>query len=166
MKSRRFLLIVGFLLVVIILIIAATALLIPQSDPAYAAAIDFVNAAGTGDDAEAMTHLSPELQTYVADNCPDGSVSACVTSYAPEDWGTFRSAVYRRSVPDGERAWDVDLIGTYESGVGASGVCIYTHVEQANDNNWYVTEWAGWLHCGDPASRNMATNPDTPNRAP
>lgn len=165
-QSRRFLVIVAFLLIIIVLVIIATALLIPQSNPAYATAIDFVNAASTGNDAEAITHLSPELQAYVAENCPDSSVSACITSYAPEDWGTFSSAVYRRSIPDGDRAWDVDLIGTYSAGVGASGVCIYTRVEQADDSNWYVTDWAGWLHCGDAASRNMATNPDTPNRAP
>ena len=31
---------------------------------------------------------------------------------------------------------------------------------------WQITRWAGWLHCSDAAARNMASNPDTPNRAP
>lgn len=167
MKRSHFVLTAGALLVMVVLLIVATALLDPQNtSPAFAAAVDFANAAGSGDDAAALAHLSPELQAYVAANCPDGRVSACVAAYAPTDWGGFRSAVYRRSVPAGEGIWDIDLIATYETGVGASGVCIYTQARQTADDVWQITRWAGWLHCGDPASRNMATNPDTPNRAP
>jgi hypothetical protein len=29
-----------------------------------------------------------------------------------------------------------------------------------------VTRWAGFVSCGDPASRNMAANPEAPNSAP
>lgn len=167
MKLNRFgIITIVFILLIAVILLVITVLVPENTNPAFASAIDFVNAAGTGDDTRAMTHLSPELQTYVAENCPDGRISACVESYSPEEWGAFRSVVFRRAIPDGDRAWDVDLIGTYESGVGASGVCVYNRVEQAEDGEWYVTAWAGFVHCAEAASRNMATNPETPNRAP
>jgi hypothetical protein len=92
--------------------------------------------------------------------------SACVRDYTPPDWGELVDVSFRRAAPDGPNAWDVDLIATYAAGTGASGVCIYNRVEQNEAGDWRVVAWAGWLHCGDSASRNMATNPDAPNRAP
>lgn len=148
------------------IVVVVTAALIPQeTNPAFAAAVAFMNAAGKGDDETATPYLSDELQAYVAANCPNGSVSACVDAYTPPEWGDLISAVYRRATPDGD-AWNVDLISTYERDRGASGVCIFHRMETDDSGNWRVTEWAGFLWCGDPASRNMATNPDTPNRAP
>jgi hypothetical protein len=165
MKSRRVIFIGAAILIVIALTVVATAAFVPQNtNPAFAIAVDFVQAAGDGNDAMAMPLLDVVLQDYVQNNCPDSSVSACVKSYTPPEWGDFRSAVFRRAAPDGD-AWNVDLIATYEAGKGASGVCIYSRVEQTSDG-WRVTEWAGFTHCGDTASRNMAANPNTPNRAP
>jgi hypothetical protein len=165
MKSRRAIFISVAILIVIALIVVATAAFIPQNtNPAFAVAVDFVEAAGKGNDSVAIPLLDAPLQEYVQNNCPDSSVSACVKSYTSPEWGNFRSAVFRRAAPDGE-AWNVDLIATYEAGKGASGVCIFNRVEQTNEG-WRVTEWAGFAHCGDAESRNMATNPDTPNRVP
>ncbi len=165
MKINRLLVIIILLVITIGILIFISALWVPQNDPAYNAAITFVNtAAGGSDNVEHL--LSPDLETYVAANCPDGRVSLCLQSYTPKEWGAFRSAVYRRGAPDGVQARDVELIATYESGTGASGVCIYNRVEQGEDGQWRVVGWAGFIHCGDPASRTMATNPDTPNRAP
>jgi hypothetical protein len=124
-----------------------------------------MNAAGKGDDATAFPLLSEEMQAYVQANCPNGSVSACIQGYAPAEWGAFASAVFRRAAPDGAD-WNVDLIATYERDTGASGVCSYYRMEQDDAGQWRVYGWAGFLWCGDGRSRNMATNPDTPNRAP
>ena len=166
-RSQRIVIIVSVFTVAIVGIVLLIAAFIPQNtNPAFATAVNFVNAAGTGDDDTALALLSPALQAYVQQNCPDGRVSACIQPYTPPEWGQFRNAVFRRSAPDGPNAWDVDLIATYEEGKGFSGVCIYNRVEQSAEGEWLVTEWAGFLHCGDAASRNMATNPDTPNRAP
>jgi hypothetical protein len=165
MRSKRVLWVAGILLLGVG-IVAVTLLLTPQeTNPAFAAAVNFMNAAGKGDDATASTLLSDELLAYVAANCPDGSVSACVQGYIPPEWGDLISAVFRRAAPDGD-AWDVDLIATYEQDTGASGVCAYTRVQQDESGAWRVYEWAGFLWCGDGRSRNMATNPETPNRAP
>lgn len=166
MNSKRILWIVLAVVLAVGIVVVVTATFVPQeTSPAAAAAVTFMNAAGKGDDATAFLLLSDELQAYVTANCPDGSVSACIDSYTPPEWGNLQSAVYRRSTPDGA-AWDVDLISTYERDRGASGVCIYHRVEQDDMGAWRVVEWAGFLACGDAASRNMATNPDTPNRAP
>lgn len=148
------------------LIVVVTAALTPEElNPAFASAVAFSKAAASGDDAAALPILSDELQAYVTNNCPDGSVSACVSDYIPAEWGNFLNVVYRRAAPDGA-AWNVDLIATYEHGEGGSGVCIYNRVEQDGAGEWRVTKWAGFVSCGDPASRSMATNPDAPNRAP
>lgn len=135
------------------------------ANPAYDAAVRFANAAGQGDDATASALLSEELQSYVSANCPDGSVSACIDGYTPEAWGELISAVFRRAAPDGA-AWDVNLIATYEFEEGFSGVCIYLRIEQNEANQWRVTRWAGWVHCGEASSRDMADNPAAPNHAP
>ena len=94
-----------------------------------------------------------------------GSVSACVHSYTPPEWGKLVDAAFRRAAPDGQ-AWNVEIISNYASGTGASGVCIYTRVEPNGAGDWQVTRWAGFVHCSDPTARNMDTNPDTPNCAP
>jgi len=75
------------------------------------------------------------------------------------------SAIFRRAAPVGS-AWDVEVIANYQQGAGASGVCSLIHVAPDAAGSWQVAGWAGFVHCGDPGSRNMATNPDTPNRAP
>lgn len=151
-------------IITVVLLIVATAVFEPENtNPAFKTAGDFVRAVFDNDDAAAMPLLDANLQTYITANCP--SVSACIQSYIPAEWGAVQGVTYRRSVPDG-RAWDVEWIASFAQGVGASGVCIYTRVEPQADDRWLVTEWAGFIHCGDPASRNMATNPDTPNRVP
>lgn len=165
MTSKRIILIGGVTIGALLLLIALTAILVPENvNPAYATAVGFVQAAATGEDAAAMAHLSDELRAYVAEQCPDGSVSACVQGYTPPEWGGLLSAVFRRAAPDGP-AWNVDVIATYAQGVGFSGVCAFVRVEPV-DEAWQVTRWAGFVHCGDPNSRNMAANPDAPNSAP
>lgn len=168
MKRSTLILIISlFVGITIIALVALTAALTPENtNPAFAAALSFVNAAGTGDDETALALLTPAVQAYVQANCPVGSVSACIQPYTPPEWGAFRSAVFRRAVPDGADAWDVDLIATYEQDKGFSGVCIYNRVERNPAGDWQVAGWAGFIHCGESASRNMATNPETPNRVP
>jgi hypothetical protein len=136
-----------------------------ETNPAFAVATTFMNAAEQGKDAVASALLSDALQDYVQTHCTEARVSACIQSYSPPEWGTLLNAVFRRAAPDG-KAWDVDLIATYEQGAGVSGVCSYFRVEPDADGEWRIQRWAGFIWCGDPASRNMATNPDTPNRAP
>lgn len=166
MPRRRIFWIAGLALAGVIAVVLITLALTPaQTHPAFAAAAQFANAAGKGDDATAFALLNDQMQAYVQANCPDGSVSACVESFTPPEWGELVSAVFRRSAPDGD-AWDVDLIATYERDTGASGVCIYHRMEQDAGGNWRVAGWAGYIWCGDARSRMMATNPDTPNRAP
>jgi hypothetical protein len=169
MKRSSLLLVTGLLLltVAIVVIVVLIAAFTPENtNPAFRAAVDFVHAAGTGNDSVALNLLAPEVQAYVEANCPEGSVSACIRPYTPADWGRYRSVVFRRAVPDGDSAWDVDLIATYEEDKGFSGVCIYNRVERDAGGEWRVAAWAGFIHCGEGASRNMATNPDTPNRVP
>lgn len=165
-KRLLFLGIAITLALLIVGLIALTAALTPaNTEPAFAAAIEFTNAAASGDDDTAYALLDATMQTYVQENCPDGRVSACVQAYTPAEWGGIISAVFRRAIPDAG-SWDVDLIATYEEDTGFTGVCIYNRVEQDADGVWRVAGWAGFIHCGEPASRNMATNPDTPHRAP
>lgn len=166
MNSRRILWIALAVIVSITIVVVVTLALTPQeTNPAYAAATGFMNAAFKGNDGEALGYLSEAMQTYVKNNCPNGSVSACIKGYTPPEYGEAETAIYRRAVPDGN-AWDVELIVAYPHDKGASGVCIYERMEQNTAGDWKVTRWAGFLWCGDARSRNMATNPDTPNRAP
>lgn len=156
-------------LIVLVIVVVLTALLVPQNlHPAYAAAVEFVNAAGRGDDDMAMQHLSPPLQTYVADNCADGRVSACIDAYTPSEWGGFLNAVYRRAQPDGPDAFDIALIATYEEGQGFSGVCIYNRAERVNGDTWQIVRWAGWVSCDLPNSglSQLASDANAPNHAP
>lgn len=165
MNKRLPLFVTGIILGILVVVIVTATLIPQQTNPAFDAAVSFVNAAGSGDDAAAMALLSPELQAWVADNCPNGSVSACVEAYAPDSWGDFASGVFRRAAPDAG-AWDVDVISYYALDQGSSGVCTYARVEQDSAGAWKVVRWAGWAWCGDPATRSMATNPDAPNQAP
>src|SRR5690606_27860131 len=125
-----------------------------------------------GDDATAHQAMGDDLRAYVEATCPEGSVSACVEAIIPDEWGGFQSVVFRRAAPDASRiqngiptAYDVDLIATYAEDKGFSGVCIYVRMEQAGEV-WQVVRYAGFVSCGDANSRNMASNPDAPNRAP
>lgn len=153
--------------VILVTIIALTAVLIPQqTNPAFAASVDFVNAAGQGDDDAAMQHIGDELTGYVADNCPGGSVSACIDAYTPPEWGAFVNAVFRRAQPDGPDAWDVVVLGTYEEDQGFSGVCIYNRVERSGDA-WQVVRWSGWISCDrNDAGLSALAQPDAANSAP
>lgn len=167
MISRRSLWIgLAVVILAVAVVVVVTLALVPQeTNPAFAEAVKFAEAVGKGDDANAYPLLSADMQQYVQRNCPDGSVSACIQGYIPPEWGEFLSVVFRRAAPDGEN-WNVDLIATYEKDEGASGVCIVHQMRQDDSGMWRVARWAGYIHCGDPRSRNMAANPDAPNRAP
>ena len=166
MQVKRFLWIglalIALLAVVVLVMVAATP---PQTEPAFGLAAAFANAAGHGDDAAALPLLSPELAQAVATDCKDGKPSGCVQGYIPSEWGALENAVFRRAVPDGA-AWHIEVIATYERDKGASGVCSYFHVAQDTSGQWKIDRWAGFLWCGDPRSRDMATNTETPNRMP
>lgn len=168
---NRILLIALIIFGVVAAVVVVTLALTPdQTNPAFAAAEAFVRAAGAGDDAAAEAWLTDELRAYVAANCPDGSLSSCIASYTPPEWGGLFSVGFRRAAPDGD-AWDVDLISIYELDRGNTGVCIYTRmIPSGGDPNapegWRVAAWAGFAWCGDPNTRSMATNPAAPNRAP
>lgn len=165
MPSRRtWLILIAVFAVLIVAVIVGTALFVPQDNPAFAAARQFADAVQRGDEAAATDLLTPELAEWVASDCPQGLVTACVADYIPETWGNYLNTVFRRAAPLGND-WHVDLIATYEQAEGGSGVCIYTRMVEQN-GAWRVAAWAGFIHCGDPASRNMAENPDAPNRVP
>lgn len=168
MSNNRMVLIVAGGLLALVLVVVLTALLVPQQNPAYTAAIEFVNAAAQGDDAAAESYLSDELLAYVDANCPDDSVAACVQGYTPPEWGDMLSAVFRRSQPDGPDAWDILLIATYEEDQGFSGVCIYNRAERVQGEDWEITRWSGFVSCDLPNAglRSLADEPDAPNRAP
>ncbi|MCS6835566.1 MAG: hypothetical protein NZ750_06065 [Anaerolineae bacterium] len=151
-----------------------TAVLVPQQlNLAYQVALDFVYHAARAEDGQASALLGDELRAYVAQNCRDGLVSACIDDYLPDEWGGFVSAVFRRAQPDGPHAWDVQLIATYAEGQGFSGVCIYARAEKdsassgAQASDWRITRWSGWASCDDPNTRlGQLVGPDAPNRAP
>jgi hypothetical protein len=165
MRRRTFFIIAG-IVAALLVVVVTTALLTPEStNPAADNAVLFVQDVLRGDDAAAMALLAPEPAAWVAENCPGGVPSGCIAAAIPADWGRFERAVFRRSALVGD-AWNMDIIGFYEAGVGASGVCAYTRMEQDASGAWLVAEYAGFIHCGDPASRQMASNPDTPNRVP
>lgn len=153
--NRTLLIMIGIFTVLSVgAIIILSAILIPENKAAFDVAVRFMNLAGTGQDEAAMAYLSEELQTYVRENCPRGSVSACIYAYTPAEWGRLLrdgAAVYRRSIRDGD-AWDVQLIATYERDKGFAGVCIYHRVEQVAPDDWRVTAWSGFVACDDPNS--------------
>lgn len=165
--SSRQVLWIGLSAIVVVGIIVVSLVLTPQAtNPAFDVATTFMNAAGVGDESTAFPLLNTAMQEWVGANCPDGQASACVQGYIPPEWGKLIKAVFRRAAPDGEQAWDVELIATYEKDTGASGVCSYFRMEQEADETWRIAGWAGFMWCGDARSRNMATNTETPNRAP
>ena len=151
--------------VIAVLVLVAVAVTPPQTNPAFSVAAAFANAAGHGDDVAALPLLGTDLAQAIAEKCKDGKPSSCIQGYAPSEWGALENAVFRRVVPDGA-AWDIEVIATYEKDKGASGVCSTFHVTQYPDGQWKIDRWAGFIWCGDPRSRDMATNPDTPNRMP
>ena len=166
MQVRRSLWIgLAILAMVGVLVLVVVAITPPQTNPAFEVAAAFANAAGHGDDAAALPLLGTDLQLAVQNLCMDGKPSACIQGYAPPEWGVLQHAVFRRAVPDGA-AWDIEVIATYEKDKGASGVCSYFHVSQYPNGQWKIDRWAGFIWCGDPRSRDMSTNPDTPNRMP
>ncbi len=166
MPRRRIFWITAIVVISVVVVVVVTLALTPgETNPAFAAATDFMIAAGKSDDVTALALLSDEMQAYVAANCPNGSVSACINGTIPVEWGGLQSAVFRRAAPDGAH-WNVELIAIYEKDTGASGVCSHYRMEQDAAGAWRIYGWAGFLWCGDGRSRNMATNPDTPNRVP
>lgn len=166
MQVRRSLWIgLAILAVIALSVLLVVAVTPPQTNPAFEVAAAFVNAAGHGDDTTALPLLGTDLSKAVATTCKDGKPSSCVEGYAPPEWGAMQHAVFRRAVPDGT-AWDIEVIATYEKDKGASGVCSSFHVTQYPDGQWKIDRWAGFLWCGDSRSRDMATNPNTPNRMP
>lgn len=164
MAKNKLILGVGILIVAVIgLIIASLSL---GLHPAHTAAVNFVNAAATGDDDSALPYMSQSLRDAVTETCPDSIPSTCIESYADDTWGNFMSAVFRRAIPDGNNAWDVQLIATYEDGQGFSGVCIYNRVEQI-DSTWQVTRWSGFISCDLPtAGLKSLADVSAPNHLP
>lgn len=167
MKTSSVIITAVVALVLIVALVGLTLVLTPENtNPAFAAATRFMNAAGNGDDETAFELLSSELQTYVTENCPDGSVSACIDAYTPPQWGDLLSAVYRRSIPD-NGAWDVLLVATYEEDQGFSGVCIYHRVEEVAPDDWRVAAWSGFVSCDrSDAGIQGLRRTDAPNRVP
>lgn len=155
----------------LVALIALTAVLTPGAlNPAFDIALKFTDAVlETRDDAAAASVLSPQLAAWVDANCPEG-VSACIQAYIPDEWGGFVDAVYRRSIPDGKIAWDVQVIATFDEKLtaGFSGVCIYLRVVDAGTDGWQIDRWAGWTSCDEPNAglEQMRANADAPNRAP
>ena len=87
MTGKRLLLLGILAVLVLAVVVILTAALTPENtEPAFAAAITFTNAAASGDDETAFALLDETMQTYVLENCPDGSVSACVQGYTPPEW--------------------------------------------------------------------------------
>ena len=168
MNSRPVLVIVIITAISIAALLLLTLVLTPEINPAFEVAVNFVNAAASGDEATALPLLSQELQTYVAATCPDEKVSTCVQAYTPPEWGNMLSAVFRRAIPDGDQAWDVLLVSTYADGQGFSGVCIYNRVERLTNQDWRVTKWSGFISCDEPNAglSDLRDQDDAPNQAP
>ncbi len=173
MKSRAVIaIVVAIALLVAGLLLISLALTPSQSNPAYAVAEDFTNLAAKGQNDAALALVSESLRAYAQDHCPEGRIVACVQGYVPPEWGGIISAVYRRSVPEGN-VQHVQLIATYQEGKGFSGVCIYNRVERvadaANDpyDGWRVTAYAGFVPCDAPDSDlDALRRPGAPNAAP
>ncbi|MDZ4771232.1 MAG: hypothetical protein SGJ24_19085 [Chloroflexota bacterium] len=172
MNTRRLTLILIAVGIIGALLIAASLVFTPtNTSPAFDAALQFVEAVARGDETAALAHVSPDIRAYAAANCPDGLLSACIDGYTPSEWGAMQRAVYRRAAPNTAQAtaWDIDIISYYAAGTGASGVCIYARAEwfgAGEQGVWLVTRYAGFVHCGDPESRDMANSPGAPNRVP
>ncbi len=171
MNAKLPLMIVGATVLIIMGIVALTLVFTPETAAQYRIAVDFMTAAGSGDDDTAFPLLTDEMQAYVRENCPDGSVSACVMAYTPPEWDGLNDSadpvVFRRSIPDGEDAWDVQLVATYAEGQGFAGVCIYHRMEEVAPDDWRVAAWSGFISCDAPNSGIQGLRqPDAPNRVP
>jgi hypothetical protein len=171
--NRTLLIVIGIIVALSVVVIMTLALTPGATEPAFAVAEEFVRAAGRGDDAAASAYLTDELRAAVVTRCPEGSIAACVRGYTPPEWGALYSIGVRRTALDPDTgAWDVDLIGIYERDRGNTGVCVYARVvplagaDTATIEGWRVAAWAGFAWCGDPNTREMATNPNAPNRMP
>lgn len=169
--KRTIWIILGIIGAIVIIGFATLALTPGETNPAFAVAEEFVRAAGRGDDDTALNLLTDELRAAVAERCPDGSVSACVDAYTPPEWGGLHSISVRRTAVRPDGAWDIELFGIYERDRGNTGVCVYTRLvptgaDPDTSDGWRVSEWAGFAWCGDAATRDMANNPDAPNRMP
>ncbi len=153
---------------IVAVIVWLTSWLGPENNPAYKAAIEFTNAAGKGDDAAASVLMSTDLQAWVTDNCPNGSLGECIDAYSPPEWGAFTNAVFRRAQGNPVEGYDVQMVATYEDDQGFSGVCIYNRVDPTEAGGWQVTRWTGWVSCNLPNSglSSLASDPDAPNKAP
>ncbi len=168
---RTWIIVAVGLIATLVALIALTAVLTPGAlNPAFDTALKFTDAVlETGDDAAATALLGPDLAAWAGSNCPDG-VSACINAYIPAEWGDFVDSVYRRSIPDGPDAWDVQVIATFDEKLtaGFSGVCIYLRAEDLGDDAWYITRWAGWSSCDESNAglEELRTRADAPNRAP
>ena len=163
----------AIVLMFIIIVVTVTAIFVPaETNPAYTAAITFVEAAGSGNEAAARTVVSPQLIAYAEAECRDGRIVDCIADYTPPEWGDFLSGVFRRAQmngPDDDRqsAWDIQLIATYEEGQGFSGVCIYNRAERQPDDTWQIVRWSGWVSCDRPdAGLAQLAAADAPNAAP
>ncbi|GIK29843.1 MAG: hypothetical protein BroJett007_29810 [Chloroflexota bacterium] len=164
--------IIGLVLVAAVLVIVVlTTVLVPEElNPAFDVALAFTDAVlEARDDAAARALIGPELAAWVDAHCADG-LSACVFDYFPDSWGSPVDTVYRRSIPDGSDAWDIQLITTFDAKLsqGFSGVCIYQRAEKAGDGTWQITRWSGWVSCGDSDAglEQLRSAQDAPNRAP
>jgi hypothetical protein len=173
MSNRIIALIIGVTVLAIGGLLALTLVLTPENTkPAYRTATNFMNAAGTYDDATAFALLTPAMQDYVESNCPQGQVSACVAEYIPDEWGELvrdGAAVFRRAKRDTDDAYDVQIVATYEEGQGFAGVCIYHRVENITPGeetaDWRVAGWSGFVSCDDPDSGiDGLRAEDAPNR--
>ncbi len=182
MSSRLYVILAVVIAAVIAGILALSLSLTPDNlNPAYAAAVDFSNAAGQAtapaaqSDADPDALMAPALRQHVQDSCPDGDLLPCIDAYTPDLWGGMLITVFRRARPDGPSAWDVLLVATYEEDQGFSGVCIYNRVEQLEQPpeeadpyaGWRVTRWSGFVSCDAPnAGLDGLRAADAPNRAP
>lgn len=169
MRSKGFMISAVVLVALIVGLTVLSLFLTPTNHEAYSVAETFVNAAATGDDATALPLISDELKAYVAANCDGGTVSGCVQNYTPDEWGNLIKAVYRRSIPDGDHAWDVLLVSTYEKAQGFSGVCIYNRLARADaDSPWLVTAWSGFVSCDESNAglTELRDGAEVANRAP
>lgn len=154
------------IIISIILLITLTAIFVPSSTPPFEVAVNFVRAAGAGDEATARQYLHPDLWAYADANCREGRIVNCVDDYTPSEWGDLLSAVFRRAEPDGPDVWDVSVIATYAQDQGFSGVCIYNRVEKIQ-GQWQIVAWSGFISCDEPnAGLSALKQSDAPNRAP
>jgi hypothetical protein len=162
--KQRWLWIGGGVAAVLALVVALTAALVPQDEPAFAAAVAFYQqAAGPqGDEAAALALLSAPLQDFVRAHCPQGQVRGCVRGYTPAEWGALVTVQFRRAAPLAGGGWQVRLFSMYEFDKGFSGVCTEVTMQQ-QDGTWVVTRWAGFAHCGDVGDLRAS---DAPNAAP